>query len=81
MNIYDYNTLMLIKNKLGGSIKLRSGINTYRYRLNNIEGIVNLINRINGNIRNSQRIPALIKVCTILNILYIPAIPLTSTNA
>jgi len=81
MDKYDYHTLMLIKNKLGGSIKLRSGVNAYRYRLHNKESMVNLINRINGNIRNSQRIPALMKVCNVLDIPYIPAVPLTSTNA
>ena len=81
MDKFDYPTLMSIKNKLGGSVKLRSGVNAYRYRLHNRDGMVDLINRINGNIRNSQRIPALIKVCTVLNINYIPAVPLTLTNA
>ena len=81
MDKYDYHTLMSIKNKLGGSVTLRSGVNAYRYRLHNRDGMVDLIHRINGNIRNSQRIPALIKVCTILDITYIPAVPLTSTNA
>ena len=81
MHKYDYPTLMSIKNKLGGSVKLRSGVNAYRYRLHHRDGMVDLINRINGNIRNSQRIPALIKVCTVLNINYIPALPLTLTNA
>lgn len=81
MDKYDYHTLMFIKNKLGGSVKLRSGVNAYRYRLHNRDGMINLINRINGNIRNSQRIPALIKVCEILNITYMPALPLTIHNA
>ena len=81
MDKYDYHTLMFIKNKLGGSVKLRSGVNAYRYRLHNRDGMINLIHRINGNIRNSQRIPALIKVCNILNIEYIPAVSLTTSNA
>jgi hypothetical protein len=81
MDKYDYHTLMSIKNKLGGSVKLRSGVNAYRYRLCNKDGMVDLINRINGNIRNSKRIPALIKVCNVLNITYIPALPLTTSNA
>jgi hypothetical protein len=81
MDKYDYHTLMSIKNKLGGSVKLRSGVNAYRYRLHNRDGMINLINRINGNIRNSQRIPAFIKVCNILNIQYISAVPLTVSNA
>lgn len=81
MDKYDYHTLMSIKNKLGGSVTLRSGANAYRYRCHNRDGMVDLIHRINGNIRNSRRIPALIKVCTILDITYIPAVPLTSTNS
>lgn len=94
MDKHDYHTLMSIKNKLGGSVKLRSGINAYRYRLHNRSkdqragsrpgprgGMVDLINRINGNIRNSKRIPAFIKVCNVLNVTYTPALPLTTSNA
>jgi ubiquinol-cytochrome c reductase cytochrome b subunit len=84
MDKLDYHTLMLIKNKLGGSVKLRSGVNAYRYRLHNREGMIQLVNMVNGNIRNSKRIPAFIKVCTVLNINYIPASPkgiLTTSNA
>jgi ubiquinol-cytochrome c reductase cytochrome b subunit len=81
MDSNDYHTLMSIKNKLGGSVKLRSGSNSYRYRLHNIQGMINLVNRVNGNIRNSKRVPAFIKVCNILEITYIPAIILTTSNA
>lgn len=81
MDKNDYRTLMLIKNKLGGSIKLRSGVLAYRYRLHNRAGMIDLITRINGNIRNTKRIPYLIKVCDNLNISYIPPIPLTLDNA
>lgn len=81
MSKNDYPTLMSIKNKLGGSVKLRSGVNAYRYRLHNKQGMINLVNRVNGNIRNSKRIPAFIKVCTNLNICYTPAKPLTKSNA
>lgn len=55
MDINDYHTLTLIKEKLGGSVKLRSGVQAYRYRLHNKEGMINLINRINGNIRKEFR--------------------------
>lgn len=81
MDKYDEHTLMSIKNKLGGSVKLRSGSNSFRYRLHNKNGMINLVNRINGNIRNSKRIPQLIKVCSILNITYMKPIPLTINNA
>ncbi len=81
MGVNDYHTLMSIKNKFGGSVKLRSGVKAYRYRLHNKEGLVNLVNSVNGNIRNSKRVPAFIKVCTNLNITYIPAEALTTSNA
>lgn len=76
----DYHTLMSIKNKLGGSVKLRAGVRAYRYRLHNREGMVNLVNRVNGNIRNSKRVPAFIKVCISLNIPYRPAAALSGTS-
>lgn len=81
MTKYNEHNLMLIKNKLGGSVKLRSSSNSYRYRLQHKSGMVNLISMINGNIRNSKRIPQLIKICEALNITYIPPIPLTLNNA
>lgn len=81
MGNMDYHTLMLIKNKLGGSVKLRSGVKAYRWRMHNKMGMINLVNRVNGNIRNSKRIPAFIKVCTIFNITYIPAVALLKSSA
>ena len=80
MNSNDYHTLMSVKNKLGGSVKLRAGAKAYRYRLKHKEGMINLVNRINGNIRDSKRSPQLMKVCQILNISYIPPVPLTIDN-
>jgi hypothetical protein len=73
MDIDDYHTLMLIKNKLGGSVKSRSGSNSYRYRLHHQKGMIDLVNRINGNIRNSKRVPQLMRVCSVLGIPYISA--------
>lgn len=81
MNNNDEHTLLFIKNKLGGSVKLRSGSNSFRYRLHHKKGIIDLITRINGNIRNSKRIPQLLKICSLLNIEYINSVPLTKTNA
>jgi len=80
MNSNDYHTLMSVKNKLGGSVKLRAGAKAYRYRLKHKEGMINLVNRINGNIRDSKRAPQLMKVCQTLNISYIPPVPLTIDN-
>ncbi len=71
----DEKALIQIKNQLGGSIKLRSGVRAVRWRLQNKEGIIKLIHKINGHIQHSNRIKQLHKVCTVLNI-----IPLESFN-
>ena len=64
----DEQILRVIQNKIGGRVKLRSGVKAIRYRLNQRKGMINLITRINGFIRNSRRLPQLHKVCQILNI-------------
>jgi hypothetical protein len=81
MDKFDEHTLMLIKNQLGGSVKSRSGSNSFRFRLHNTKGMIELVNRINGNIRNSKRIPQLMRVCSVLNIPFVQPIPLTINNA
>ncbi len=68
MGLQDEYALKLIQNKLGGSIKLRSGTKALRYRLHNKEGMINLIHRINGNIRHTSRFKQLNHICTILDI-------------
>jgi LAGLIDADG endonuclease len=68
MSLSDEYALRYIQNKLGGSIKLRSGAKALRYRLHNKEGIINLISRINGKIRHSARLKQLNLLCTKLNI-------------
>jgi len=77
----DEKALLQIKQKFGGSIKLRSGVKSIRYRLHNKEGMINLINAINGNIRNSKRLVQLHKVCSVLNIKVIYPIPLNKNNS
>ena len=76
---YDSLVLLAIKNKLGGSIKSR--VNSYRYLLRYDKQLINLLNRINGNIRSSQRIPQFRQMCTHYRIIYRESIPLTSDNA
>ena len=56
METRDKHCLYLIKQKFGGSIKLRSGINWLRYRLDNKKGLLDLINAVNGEIRNINRL-------------------------
>lgn len=80
LELPNEKSLMQIKQKLGGSVKLRSGSKSVRYRLHHKEGMLNLIHRINGEIRNTIRIPQLIKLCSLLNIPYIQAQPLTINN-
>ncbi|CAL9733174.1 putative intron-encoded DNA endonuclease; homing endonuclease; LAGLIDADG domain (mitochondrion) [Monosporozyma unispora] len=80
MDIRDEKALKSIQDKFGGSIKLRSGIRAIRYRLHNKQGMINLINAVNGNIRNSKRLPQFIKVCYLLNIKPIQPVELTMDN-
>ena len=68
MPLNDEYTLRYIQNKLGGSIKLRSGAKAVRYRLHNKEGMIKLVNRINGKIRHTSRLKQLSLVCVALGI-------------
>ena len=63
MRTRDKNCLYLIKQKFGGSVKLRSGVNFLRYRLHHKKGILDLINAVNGEIRNPIRLLELKKIC------------------
>ena len=63
MVIRDEHALQIVKNVYGGSIKLRSGANALRYRLHHKSGFLNLVNDINGHIRNSNRLVQLNKIC------------------
>jgi hypothetical protein len=81
MGLQDEYCFKYIQNKLGGSIKLRSGAKALRYRLHNRSGMLDLINRINGNIHNDIRLAQLHKVCTVLNVPVLEPIILTKDNA
>lgn len=81
MGLEDYPLLAFIKNKLGGSIKLRSGAKAYRYRLHDKTGMISLINLINGLIRNSKRLPQLHKVCLKLNLPIVEPVKLTKDSS
>jgi len=72
MDIRDEHALQIIKNVYGGSIKLRSGANALRYRLHHKSGLLDLINDVNGQIRNSNRLVQLNKICDKyeLNLIY-----------
>ena len=64
----DERMLRIIQNKLGGAIKPRSGVQAIRWRLHNRNGMIDLINRINGYIRHSSRYLQLNRICTILEL-------------
>lgn len=68
MDLKDQDILYTIKQKLGGSIKLKSGSKSIRYRLNNKKGMLDLVNRINSNIRHTSRLKQLESICLLLNI-------------
>lgn len=74
MELSDRSALEALKDKYDGSETLKSGANAFRYRLHNRLGLIRLINDVNGNTRNSMRLPQLHTVCKILNITVIKPI-------
>ncbi len=68
MGIEDEHALLQIKQKLGGSVKLRVGVSTLRYRLHNKAGMIDLVTRVNGHILNNIRLKQLEFICKALNI-------------
>jgi ubiquinol-cytochrome c reductase cytochrome b subunit len=73
--------LRQIQNKFGGSIKKRTGVNAIRYRLQNKQGMLNLVKAVNGNIRNSTRLKQFYNICSLLEVKVITPIELTFNNA
>lgn len=63
----DEHCLRIIQNKLGGSIKFRSGAKAVRYRLHNNTAIIKLINLIKDHIKHSTRLKQLDHVLSKLN--------------
>lgn len=80
VHIRDEPLLRKIQNKFGGSVRKRSGVNAIRWRVTKKEHMQNLINSINGNIRNSVRLKQLYKVCDVWGIEVLPHEPLTLNN-
>lgn len=63
MDVRDEHALQIIKNVYGGSLKLRSGSKAIRYRLHHKSGLFLIIDHVNGEIRNSNRLVQLNKIC------------------
>jgi hypothetical protein len=80
MDTRDKHCLFQIKQKFGGSIKLRSGVKAVRYRLHHKSGLLNLINAVNGEIRNPVRLLQLNKICEKYNIILIQPSVLNYNN-
>ena len=80
MYIRDEHCLSIVKNIYGGSLKLRSNSNSIRYRLHHKSGLLNLINDVNGLIRNPTRIIQLNKICVYYNITFLFPNKLTYNN-
>jgi len=80
MDIRDERALQVIKNVYGGSIKLRSNAKALRYRLHHKDGLINIINDVNGEIRNSYRLVQLNKICFKYGIILIYPQKLTYEN-
>ena len=80
MGLEDLPCLRYIQDKLGGSIKMRSGAKAYRYRLHNKQGMINLIHCINGYIRHSSRLLQLHRVSQQLHIPVVQPVYLSNTN-
>lgn len=68
LKITDKHCLYLIKQKFGGSVKLRSGLKWLRFRVHHKKGLLDLINAVNGEIRNPVRLLQLNKICEKYNI-------------
>jgi len=77
MELRDKHCLYQIKDKFGGSVKLRAGDNHLRYRLHHKAGLLKLIDCVNGLIRNPTRILQLGKICESYGIKLIDPKPLT----
>jgi hypothetical protein len=63
MNAIDAKALYEIKHKYGGNIKPISNAYAVRYKLRHKEGLISLINDINGLIRNPARLLQMNKLC------------------
>ena len=80
MDTRDERALQAVKNVYGGSIKLRSNAKALRYRLHHKEGLLNLINDVNGLIRNPHRLIQLNYICVKYELTLIYPEKLTADN-
>lgn len=75
ISIIDSRILYIIKNKLnGGSIQIRSGSSSIRYRVKQKKIILNILHRVNGLLYNVKRLKQFQKCCKLLDIKFIPSL-------
>ena len=80
MDIRDKAALTYIQQKLGGSIYNISNAKALKYQLTSKKNLINLINNVNGLIRNPTRLLQMNKLCNKYNITLIYPQPLTFNN-
>ena len=81
METRDKHCLYLIKQKLGGSVKIKSNVNWLIYRLHHKKGLTILVHKINGYLRNPVRILQFGRICDKYNITVKPSNTLTYDSA
>jgi ubiquinol-cytochrome c reductase cytochrome b subunit len=77
----DIVLLQRVKQKVGGQIKLRSGAKAARLRTGVKDLIIQLLNRINGEVRHDVRVLQVKKLCTHFGVNFKEPTPLTIDNA
>jgi ubiquinol-cytochrome c reductase cytochrome b subunit len=74
-SIIDIRILYNIQNKLnGGSIQIRSGSASVRYRVKQKQIILQIIHRLNGHLYTFKRLQQFEKCCKLLNLEFIPSL-------
>lgn len=81
METRDKHCLYMIKQKFGGSVKVKADLNWLRYRLHHEKGLLLVINNVNGLLRNPNRILQLGKICEKYKIPIRPSEKLTYDSA
>lgn len=68
MDARDKKVLYLIQHMYGGTVKQISNAHAFKYKLRNRAGLIELINDVNGLIRNPTRLLQMNKLCVKFNI-------------
>lgn len=80
METRDLACLHKLKYLYGGSVKATSHANAVRWRLHHKEGILKVINDLNGLFYNPVRVAQLQRVSELYNVIKVPSTPLTHNN-